>query len=43
MTTYIKLPRLLWIPTILIGEYVMVQIILDRDGFIPQVKGHCQI
>ena len=21
----------------------MVQIILDRDGFIPQVKGHCQI
>ena len=43
MTTYIKLPRLFWIPTILIGEYVMVQIILDRDGFIPQVKGHCQI
>ena len=44
MTTYIKLPRLFWIPSVLIFEYVMVQImVLDRDDFIPKVKGHCRI
>ena len=36
--TYVKLPRLFWIPTILVGEYIMVQILMDREGFMSIVK-----
>ena len=33
MVFFIKLPKLFWIPTILIGEYVMVQLVWHRDEF----------
>ena len=43
MTTYIKLPNgwFVTVPASLLAEYSIIQMYLDREGFLSSAQGYC--